>query len=228
MAILQIGEMFAGRVQSFGRDGKTSAILKQAIAGPWQISETGLIGDEQADARHHGGPEKALHQYCFDHYPVWRAELPSAERALERAPAFGENISAPGLSEADVCVGDVFEAGSVTLQISQGRQPCWKLNTRFDVPDMAKRVQQTGRTGWYYRVLEPGTIEPGDGLILIDRPRPDWTIAGIAELLYHRPKAFAELEALANVSELAEGWRILARRRVERRSVEDWTARLQG
>ncbi len=219
--------MFAGRIEAFGRDGKTSAILKQAIGGPWQISETGLAGDEQADTRHHGGPEKALHHYCFDHYAVWREELPSARQILEAAPAFGENISAPGFSEADVCVGDVFEAGSVTLQVSQGRQPCWKLNTRFGVPDMAKRVQQTGRTGWYYRILKPGTIEPGCALKLIDRPQPDWTIAGIAKLLYHRPEAFAELEALAEVSELAEGWRTLARRRVERRSVEDWTARLQ-
>lgn len=228
MATVEVGSMFAGRAKAFGRNGKTSAIIKHAITGPWQISETGLVGDEQADTRHHGGTEKALHHYCFDHYAVWRDELPSARQTLEAASAFGENISTSGLSEADICVGDVFEAGSVTLQVSQGRQPCWKLNTRFDVPDMARRVQQSGRTGWYYRVLRPGTIEPGDALKLVDRPQPDWTIAAISQLLYHRTKAFAELEALAQVPELAEGWRTLARRRVEKRSVEDWTARLQG
>ncbi|MEO0913788.1 MAG: MOSC domain-containing protein, partial [Pseudomonadota bacterium] len=162
----RIERLFVGQVRGFGGNGRTSAIDKQPIPGPWHIATTGLRGDEQADTRHHGGPDKALHHYSRDHYATWRRELPAAREALRTAPAFGENISTHGLSEADICIGDVFCLGDVILQVSQGRQPCWKLNIRFGVSDMALRVQRSGRTGWYYRVLEPGVVEPGDILRL--------------------------------------------------------------
>jgi MOSC domain-containing protein YiiM len=120
-----------------------------------------------------------------------------------------------------------MRAGEVVVQVSQGRQPCWKLNAKFGRSDMAKRVQETGRTGWYYRVLEEGRIAPGDRLELIERPQPAWPLSRIIELLYHRPLAFDELAALAELAELAQGWRELAARRVRRRSVENWSERLR-
>ena len=107
----------------------------------------------------HGGPEKAVHHYPFDHYEAWRTEL--GDIGLLRQPgAFGENLSAVGLTEADVAVGDVFRLGSAIVEVSQGRQPCWKLNERFGQPTVAKSVQASGRTGWYYRVIETGLVAP--------------------------------------------------------------------
>lgn len=223
-----LDRMFAGQVRDFGDRGRTSAIVKHQIPGPWTVSENGLVGDEQADRRHHGGPEKALHHYCADHYGDWARDLPAAVSVLESPPAFGENISTHGVTEADVCIGDIFRVGRVTLQVSQGRQPCWKLNARFGVSDMAYRVQSTGRTGWYYRVLESGVIAPGDALRLLDRPQPEWTLQRTSELLYRRTDAFAELDALSHVPELTDSWRTLAARRLASRRVEDWTARLTG
>jgi MOSC domain-containing protein YiiM len=210
-----------------GRTAAPSGIFKQKAAGARLVSRLGLEGDRQGDLRHHGGPEKALHHYPREHYAVWAAEEPPLADALA-APAFGENLSTIGATEADVCIGDVFALGGALLQVSQGRQPCWKLNARFRRADMARRVQQTGRTGWYYRVLREGIVAPGDRLECVERPLPEWPLSRLNELLYLRPLDFDALAAMAELKELAPSWRELAARRLARRAVEDWTARLDG
>jgi MOSC domain-containing protein YiiM len=218
-----IDAMFAGSPRPLGPKATPSAILKSATTAPWTITASGLAGDAQADAVNHGGPDKALHHYPHEHYAAWAEDLPQLAPVLQHVPAFGENISTHGMTEASVCIGDIYAVGGVRLQIAQGRQPCWKLNARFDVPDMAYRVQKTGRTGWYYRVLTPGRIEPGARMTLEQRPQPAWPLARIIALLYTRTTAFDELAEVANIAELAEGWRKLAARRVATRSVESWS-----
>lgn len=225
---IAIDRLYAGRPRPLGPRAAPSAILKVAVPEPWTVTRTGLIGDEQGDKVHHGGPEKALHHYAREHYAVWIADIPEIAPLLSAAPAFGENISTLGMTEANVCVGDVFRVGSVVLQVAQGRQPCWKLNAKFQRTDMAFRVQKSGRTGWYYRVLEEGTISPGDTFEMLDRPRAEWPLARILSLLYERTLALDELAALSEVSELAPGWRDLAAKRVKSRSVESWSTRLTG
>lgn len=145
---------------------------------------------------------------------------------LGTAGGFGENLSTLGLTENDVAVGDVFAFGSGIIEVSQGRQPCWKLNERFAQPDMARRVQDSGRTGWYYRVLQPGEVTPDSRLERIHRAAPAWTISRIWRVFYVDTLNRAELETLAELPQLAEGWRRHASRRLETGSVEDWTARL--
>lgn len=223
-----IETLYAGRPEPLGPRAEPSAIFKSTIAGPWTITRTGLVGDAQGDPVHHGGPDKALHHYAREHYATWAAEIPEIAPLLSAAPAFGENISTTGLTEADVCIGDVFRAGTAVLQIAQGRQPCWKLNARFGRSDIAYRVQSTGRTGWYYRVLEEGTISAGDTFGIIDRPQPLWPLSRVIGLLYQRTMALDELTALSEIAELAPGWRQLAANRVKSRSVESWTSRLGG
>ncbi len=209
-------------------DGDTlSAIAKTPVEHPLWLGPDGFEGDEQADRRVHGGPEKAVHHYALDHYAVWREELGPLP-ALEAAGGFGENLSTLGLTESAVAVGDIFQLGTAILQVSQGRQPCWKLNRRFAVPDMARRVQQTGRTGWYHRVLQPGTVAPQDRLELIDRLAPDWTLRRLWHALYVDRLNRNELEGIAALDVLAEGWRKYAVRRLESGRVEDWNRRLDG
>lgn len=223
-----IDELYAGRPSPIGNNGATSAIGKAPISPPWTITATGLEGDVQADTRHHGGPEKALHHYPHEHYDAWRADVPELAVRLQRAPAFGENISTVGLTETTVCIGDVYRLGDIRLQVSQGRQPCWKLNERFGQSDMARKVQTTGRTGWYYRVIDAGVVGPGRPLVLVERPQPDWPLSRLIELLYSRTKAFDELAAMSAIPELAQGWRDLAARRLAHREVEDWSSRLKS
>ncbi len=205
----------------------TSAIAKTPTESPLWLGPDGLQGDEQADRRVHGGPEKAVHHYPFDHYAAWRAELGPLP-LLDAPGAFGENISTLGMTEDTVAVGDIFRLGQSLVQVSQGRQPCWKLNHRLGVPDMARRVQDTGRTGWYYRVLQPGEVSFRDSLVPVDRLAPDWTLRRLWQAMYVDRMNRAELEAIAALDVLADGWRRHAQRRLDSGRVEDWRPRLEG
>ncbi|WP_207100655.1 MOSC domain-containing protein [Paracoccus shandongensis] len=219
--------LLTGPVAPLAGSDATSAIAKTPVTAPLWLGAEGLQGDAQADRRVHGGPEKALHHYPWDHYAAWRADLGSLP-LLDAPGAFGENISVAGLTEDGVAVGDIFRLGGALVQVSQGRQPCWKLNHRLGVPDMARRVQDTGRTGWYYRVLQPGMVAPGDDLALIDRLTPDWTLRRLWRAMYVDRLNRAELEAIAALDVLAKGWRRYAQRRLDSGRVEDWRPRLEG
>ncbi|MCB1884898.1 MAG: MOSC domain-containing protein [Geminicoccaceae bacterium] len=218
--------VLVGSVAPLGRHRVPSGIAKRPAAGPVDVRRDGLAGDAQGDRRHHGGPEKALHHYPFDHYAHWRREAPDPGGLLDAAGAFGENVSTEGATEAEVCVGDLYRLGTALVQVSQARQPCWRLNERFGDPRMARRVQDTGRTGWYYRVVEEGRVAAGDAVRLVDRPAAGWTLARIARVLYRDTLDAESLAALAALPELSDSWRTLARRRLERGRVEDWSDRL--
>ncbi len=223
----QVEELRVGRPIAFGPNGEPSAIDKHPVADAVRLTAHGLDGDAQGDTRHHGGAEKAVHLYPSDHYAVWRSASPEAIERL-RPGAFGENLVVAGLTEADVCIGDLFSLGEATVQLSQGRQPCWKLNVRFGVRDMARRVQQSGRTGWYFRVIDPGDVRPGDWLSLTSRPNESWPLSRVNAIIYSKTLDRALLQELADLPGLSASWRRLARRRLARQDVEDWDARLRG
>jgi MOSC domain-containing protein YiiM len=200
---------------------------KEPVCGPVAVTRTGIAGDEHGDPLHHGGTEQALHQYPFEHYAVWVAER--AELAAHfRAPgAFGENLSSRGMTEASVCVGDIYRCGSTQLQVSRTRHPCWKLNVRFGDPRMSRQVQDSGRFGWYYRVLEEGTLGAGSRFVLLERPHPDWPISRLIHALFHDPLNYALLEQMAALPELSHRSRNYALKRLETRVLEDWKQRME-
>lgn len=221
-----IDAVLTGRAVDYTRPGSRSAIDKRAVEGPVRIGPEGLAGDEQGDRRVHGGPDKAIHHYPRDHYASWRGEV-GAHALLQAAGAFGENISTAGITEADVCLGDRLRLGSALVEVSQARQPCWKLSDRFGIADMARRVQDSGRSGWYYRVLETGTVQAGDTLVLVDRPHPDWPLPRLSELLYRRTLDRDELQG-ALALPLVPSWRKLFERRLQQGDTESWDSRLGG
>ncbi|WP_134678717.1 MOSC domain-containing protein [Paracoccus ravus] len=219
--------LLTGRVAPLPGSARLSGIAKSPVDRTLQLGPTGLEGDEQADLRVHGGIEKAVHHYPREHYADWQADL--GPLPLLAAPgAFGENISTLGLIETSVAVGDIFRMGSALVQVSQGRQPCWKLTQRLGVPDMARRVQGSGRTGWYYRVLEPGLVAPEDALELVERIAPDWSLHRIWHAFYIDRMNAAELRGIADLEVLAENWRRYAQNRLDSGRIEDWTRRLKG
>lgn len=223
---VRVDALLLGKAVPYTRPGSRSAIDKRPTDAPLAIGALGLAGDEQGDLRVHGGPDKAIHHYAFDHYRAWREAL-GALPLLQAPGAFGENISTRGLTEAEVCLGDRFTLGSALLEVSQGRQPCWKLNDRFGVPDMARRVQDSGRTGWYYRVLQPGVAAAGDLLRLDARPYPHWPLQRLGALLFGRVLAPAALEPALQLP-LVPSWRRLLERRLQHGAAEDWGKRLDG
>lgn len=211
-----------GLPQERGRDGAddpmdrpwTSAIFKEAVTGPVWLGRTNLEGDRQADRKNHGGPDKAVLLYAASHYPAWRQEL-----GLEAFPfgAFGENFTVAGLTEETVCIGDVLAVGGAVVQVSQPRQPCWKLAFRWRIKDLTARVERTGRTGWYARVLQEGPVRPGDALTLLERPHPAWTAARATAVMRAKGRDPEATAALASLPALAEAWRAALREVLARR-----------
>lgn len=223
----RLSGLLVGALRPLGDKATPSGIDKHCVDVSLRLGREGFEGDAQGDRRYHGGPEKAVHHYALGHYASWRREI-GALPIFDRPGAFGENLSTAGLDETNVAIGDVFRLGGALIEVSQGRQPCWKLNVRFGVPDMALRVQKSGRTGWYYRVKEEGMVSPGDSLVLIDRRSPDWTLERLWRVLYINPLDRDELAGMSALPHLPESWRRLAERRLASRAVEDWGRRLSG
>ena len=197
-----------GKVRPFRGDDEPSAIGKLPVADVVAVGAMGLAGDEQADRTVHGGIDKAIHHYPADHYDWWRGYLGDVP-LLDAPGAFGENISISGLDEQNVFLGDRFRLGSALVEVTQARQPCWKLDHRFQARGVMAQVVKTRRTGWYYRVLEPGAVRAGDALDLIERPYPDWPLASLFGLLIggEAKSRLADLTALRDVPVLAETWK---------------------
>ena len=217
-----VRQVLLGRPRAL-RPGCLSSLGRQPVERLC-VERDGAVGDACADTRHHGGPDKALHAYPFEHLAAWHALWPQA--GLWRPGAFGENLSTQGVDEASQCVGDVLRIGSVLAQVSQGRLPCWKLNIAFGQPDMAQRVQASGRTGWYLRVLQGGVIEAGDSIELLARPHPSWNLERVRRCLFERTHSPAELAELAVLPTLSPTWRDRFARRRETGEVESDERRL--
>lgn len=223
---VRIDGLLTGRALPFGPQGEPSAIDKHLLTQPAWLGLSGIAGDEQGDPLHHGGPDKALHHYPGEHYDAWRRDLPQLPAQRWQAGGFGENLCTIGLTERDLCIGDVVRLGGAVIQISQARQPCWKLNVRFGLDDMARQVQASGRTGWYYRVLEAGEVAPGDAWELIERPCALWPLARLLHYFYIAPLDRDALAAIAELGVLAPSWRKIAAQRLLTGQVEDSHKRL--
>lgn len=218
------------RMASLGCLGKQdipTGIFKVPVDAA-RLTKAGLEGDAQGDTKHHGGPEKALHHYAAEHYAWWASELPSAAAQHCKPGAFGENLVTTGMTESSVCIGDVYQLGRAVVQVSQARQPCWRLNLRFGIDDMSQRLQTSLKTGWYYRVILSGLIQAGDEITLLERPHPDWTLSRLLNVFYQHTLNYPELEAIAGLPELADSWRAVAQKRLTVGKVEDWQFRLRG
>ena len=183
-------------------DGKPwlSAFFKEPVAGPTALRFTNLEGDQQGDTRAHGGPDMAVLCYAFDHYAGWRDELALPEMG---PGGFGENFTVAGQDESTVCIGDVYEVGETVVQVSQPRGPCTKISKRWERPDLLRRVETSGRHGWYLRVLREGTVEAGLILRLIERPHQDWSVRRAADAYRWRKHDKALAAELARCEALA-------------------------
>jgi MOSC domain-containing protein YiiM len=178
------------------------------VSGPIRVGWLGLEGDSVADPVHHGGWDKAIHLYPQDHYAWWRQEQPG-QALFDRPGAFGENIASRGLTEADICLGDRFTLGSAVVEVSHGRQPCWKLDHRFGVRTAMASIIRTAHCGLYFRVIQEGEVEAGIVMHLLERPLPEWSIERVFRLLIggmHKRDPDA-VRALRQMPLLAEAWR---------------------
>lgn len=180
---------------------ETSAIMKRPREGAVQVLEDGLAPDEQADRTVHGGPEMALHLYPLDHHAWWRERL-GDHPALEEPGGFGSNLAVSGLTEDMVHIGDRFRLGTALIEVSQPRQPCWKIEHRFGQKGMVAAIIQSARCGWYFRVLEMGEVAAGDSLERVALGATDWSVARVFVALVAGKATAEDLAALADLAPL--------------------------
>lgn len=174
------------------------------------LRRANLDGDRQADSRVHGGPERAVLLYGAGRYALWAAEL---GRPLELG-AFGENLTVDGFDEDTACLGDVYRVGEAAVQLSEVRGPCYKVQYRTGVPDLIDRINATGRSGVYARVIEEGRLRAGDGIELLDRPNPGWTAARAGRAYEQRKRDPEAARPLLDLAGLSVNWRARLERQV--------------
>lgn len=158
-------------------DGVRSAIRKQAVStlqnpARVELAPTGLWGDEQADLRVHGGPDKAVYAYPAEHYAFWTTVRSQARIDAALAPgALGENLTVEGLLETQLWVGDVLQIGEVQLRVTAPRSPCWKLDAAMGFAWASKMMVQSGYTGYYLSVVRAGSLAAGDEILVLPGDR---------------------------------------------------------
>jgi MOSC domain-containing protein YiiM len=211
MITARLEGLFIGKPTHFRSDGAMSSISnRMAATGPVKLGFLGFEGDAVGDPSVHGGPDKAVHYYPAEHYEAWRADTPS-HPLLDRLGGFGENLSGFGLAEEKVHIGDRFRIGTALVEISQGRQPCWKIDHHFGRKGMTAAVITTGRSGFYFRVLEEGEVAVEDAIEQVECMAHGWTVERTFQMLiggYHKlDGARAALEELAEMETLAISWR---------------------
>jgi MOSC domain-containing protein YiiM len=181
-----------------------TAFWKNEVSGPVRIRTLGLEGDHQADKRVHGGPEMAVLMYGESNYTFWR----SLEGLEGMGPGgFGENLTVSGLTETNVCIGDVLEVGGARLEVSSPRGPCAAISRRWNVEWLLPRVRSERRTGWYLRVLDEGEVRIGDELRLVAQAHPEWSVDRLLALRFVTPRSPEELATAAALEALAPEWR---------------------
>lgn len=162
-----------------GKEVKTG-IFKYPVNHPIFLGSEDVENDHVIDRRYHGGVDKACYLYSADHYEYWQKLYPHLEMLFG---IFGENLTVEGLHEAQVNIGDIFKIGETVVQATQPRQPCFKLEFRFNNDKIVRQFIDSGFSGVYVRVLEKGNVNAGDSVELIEK-KDTLSIQEVYELLY--------------------------------------------
>lgn len=183
----------------------TTGIIKAPVHRRVKVSKLNLEGDEQADLSVHGGANKAVYAYPSEHYAYWKGELPGADLPWGM---FGENLTLQGLREDDVSIGDRFQIGTAVLVVTQPRLPCYKLGIRFDRKDLPERFLASGRTGFYFAVIEEGELGEGDAVKRVFKDPNQVSVSDVLRLHIHRDRPdVRRIERALQVAALPRGWR---------------------
>jgi MOSC domain-containing protein YiiM len=199
-----------------------SGIAKDRFVGSIELGDEGVVGDVQVDRVHHGGVDKAVLLYAAAHYAQWEPTMGALPWG-----AFGENITVTGFDEWSVCIGDQFCIGEVLVECTQPRQPCWKLSQRWQRPTLAREVQDNSMTGWYLRVLEPGTVRSTDTIELVARPESQFTVARASDVMHRHAGGVDAARDLLAIPALSASWQATLHSRLEGVNA-DIAARLGG
>lgn len=188
-----------------------TGIFKNKVSEPIFLGKLNFEGDGQADLKHHGGKDKAVCVYPYEHYTYWNRVL---ELDLPFG-AFGENITVQGMLEEDVCIGDVFGLGEAIVQITQPREPCYKIAKRYNRKQFPLLMQTTGYTGYYLSVLQEGVVDTEWKMKKLKEHPAAISISYANDVMYHNKENVQALQNVLAVAELSERWRKTLMKRLE-------------
>ena len=194
-----------GRPRSFQLEGSTvkSSFERKSVEGSVPLLASGFEGDEVADKKAHGGPDKAVCVYPHEHYRHWKRRLGT----LLEPPAFGENLTTRGLKESSVCIGDIYRVGGALVQVTQPRAVCKKPGAKHGEPRLTRWMIKTGFTGFYAACIEPGLVAGGDPIELVERGSGGFTVEEANRLMYRDRRDREAIRALLEVDALSDDWR---------------------
>lgn len=193
-------------------NGFRTAFAKEPVTSSVHLGALGFAGDDVANHKYHGGPEKAVCCYPLAHYEYWDR---LAGRPLAR-PIFGENLTLTDCTEETVLIGEIYQLGGAVVQVCQPRVPCDTLIKRHQWQEILKEATRTGFTGFYLRVLTEGAVAPGDAMTLRERPADSLSIAQANEIFYRQRDDKAALERLVALPALSTQWRDWATERLHK------------
>ena len=211
MAVIE--GLYIGEISTLEPSGERTGMFKNPVSSV-VIERDGLVGDHQADRRFHGGRDKAVHQFAQSAYTQIAEVFPRLTEQL-CIGTMGENISSSELCDSNVLIGDIYRFGGVLLQVSEPRRPCWKINTKFNDEKLAAFIESEAISGWYYRVLERGSVFLGDEITLEDRDPSSFSIAAFTRTItQHRPTV-AALKDLMGCCGISSSWKKKLRDRIK-------------
>ncbi|MEW9052453.1 MAG: MOSC domain-containing protein [Neobacillus sp.] len=199
-----IMHLAVGKPKEFNWNNKVevSAIGKSTVQAA-ELKKSGFVGDDVANHKFHGGPERAVCLYPFEHYAYW-------EKIFQKKlilPAFGENITASGMAEDQVCIGDIFKIGDTVVQVTQGRVPCATISKYNHENQFLKKVVETTLTGYFFRVLEEGSIMLDSEIMLVEKHAKEISVSFATQILFHQKQDKTSIEKILTVDALADDWR---------------------
>ena len=176
---------------------ETTGIYKKPVDQPLYLTKNDVMGDEVSDRLHHGGYYKACYVFASEHYPYWKNLYPNLDWSWGM---FGENLTLTGFDEHKVYLGSIYEVGEALVQVSQYREPCYKLGHKFGTPKVIKQFVEYGLGGTYLSILKEGNVAAGDPFKLVERPSSTMTVAQLFQLVFAKEKDPALLK-IASQSE---------------------------
>ena len=195
----------------YGGHPAKSAIWKSPAAGRVAARGVNLAGDEQADRKGHGGPDKAVYAYAVEDARWWQQEIGRSLACVE----FGENLTTEGIAVNNALIGEHWQIGSAVLEVSEPRIPCWRLGVRMNDKKFPLRFTEALRPGTYLRIVVEGEVGAGDEIRVLDRPGHDLTVGDVFRI-YTRDRS--EAERLLAVPQMSDSWRKWA---------NDWLQKIQ-
>lgn len=202
---MEIIGLYSGKASVIGPTFSPTGIFKQA-RNTVEINSLGILDDIQVDKRFHGGPERALHQFSLLSYQKIIQRFPLLHKKAWPG-SLGENLSATGMTEDTVCIGDIYAIGSTVIQVSGPRIPCWKIDEKLIQPKLHLFIRQCHLSGWYFRVLQAGKLNMGNSVSLVERMNPQLSIRYFLKNIDTAPRAPAFLHIIESAMHLDPQWR---------------------